>query len=171
MSNALDSLRDGTKAGKREQTVLTPDLILGPLRSVWGEIVMDPCAPSDRESRVRAAYEICLPHDGLGIPWMDRTFVNPPYKELKPKKNRPGWLHHDQIQPGARVAWLVPVRTQRRWWRAWANEVCDRVIYLDPFCFVGYDNVFPAPMCIGYQGHDSERIVEAFRELGGLLSR
>lgn len=40
-TNALTSIRTG-KVGAREQTILTPETILGPLRSIWGRIGFDP---------------------------------------------------------------------------------------------------------------------------------
>lgn len=126
--------------GIREQTICTPDEILDPLRAIWRGIDMDPCAAPGRS--IGAAQEIRLPQDGLRVRWPDRTFVNPPYGELS------RWL-----EPRAdwqdRWCWLVPVRSQRKWWREWARSL-GTLIYLNPVKFVGYKQAFPAPLCLGF---------------------
>ncbi len=194
--NALQSLHNGSLTGKREQTVLSPAKILKPLRSVWDRIQLDPCAapvgpvwvpctvkgcknePPGRTAcrhchgaggvlaydQVRAQIPIRKSEggDGLAAPWCDRTYYNPPYDVLKP------WLAVDRIPNGARAAGLVPVRSHRTWWREWARRQ-DVVIYLNPFRFEGHSSTYPAPMCLGYKGHDHKEIVEAFAGLGGVL--
>lgn len=183
IGDALRSLHEGGR--EREQTVFTPDLILDPLRSVWGGILFDPCAGPDglvwvectlckgtgrtkagkactpgslQRSSVNATHSIREPDDGLRYVWIDRTFVNPPFGTLEE------WLA-PQTAGLARVEWLVPVRPHRRWWRAWART-CDALIFLNPFAFKGHAQTFPAPLCAGYRGHDAAQIVEAYRELG-----
>lgn len=182
MSNALQSLHDGSLTGQREQTVLTPDLILDPLRRIWGAIAFDPCAGpagpvwvpcslckgtglrkgrpcvtgSWQTSSVNAMHTVREPDDGLRYEWIDRSFCNPPYADLE------CWLEPQTI---GRTAWLVPVRPHRRWWRAWARTL-DALIYLNPFAFKGHAQTFPAPLCLGYLGADAPLIVHAFRELG-----
>ena len=155
--DALRGLHDGSRTGEREQTVLTPTLVLDPLRSVWGRIAFDPCAPPGK-SLVDAEHEARLPLNGLAFRWIDRTYCNPPFVDLAP------WLA-PQIESGARVAWLVPVRPHRRWWRTWARTL-DTIVFLNPFAFVGHTQTFPAPLCVGYRGHDAAQIVEAYRDLG-----
>lgn len=188
LKDGLDGLHG--EPGEREQTVLTPSKILQPLRNVWGgPINLDPCAAPEGpvwvacdgckgtgkrkdgkpckckpphgawwQHTVNALVEVRLPDDGLAFPWIDCTFCNPQYDTLEP------WLA-PQIEEGARVAWLVPVRPHRRWWRRWARD-CDAVIYLDPFAFVGHVQTIPIPICLGYVGHDVAAIVGAFADLG-----
>lgn len=175
--NALQSLHVG--GTYREQTVGTPQKILDPLVNVWDRIEFDPCAAPEGPIEVRcpckkfggepvqhaqtvvSTHTSRLPQDGLALTWIDRTFCNPPYKLLKP------WLA-PSIAPGARVAWLVPVRPHRKWWRAWARDA-DVVVYLDPFKFLGHCQTFPAPMCIGYRGYDASTIVKAYEHLGSTI--
>lgn len=184
--------RDGLQGfhgtpGPREQTVLTPEFLLAPLRTVWGGIVYDPCAAPEGpvwvacdyckgtgtkkngkpccdaphggwyEQTVNAEIECRLPVDGLAESWIDASFCNPEFAKLKQ------WLF-PPIEPDARVAWLVPVRPHRKWWREWARTVM--VIYLNPFAFVGHKQSFPAPMCIGYRGPEIEAIKQLYRKHG-----
>lgn len=188
--NALQSLINAKRLGTREQTVLSPHLVLNPLRSVWGGIGLDPCAPEeDRiwvpcgrckgtgmhkkkpcrlcvephgawfEPTVKAEVEYVLPQDGTALPWLDRTYCNPTYDKLK------DWLDPDAPKD-ARIAWLIPVRPHRKWWRAWART-CSTIVYLDPFAFVGHCDKYPAPMCLGYRGPDADDIEAAYAGLGG----
>lgn len=137
--SALKSLRDGTLAGKREQEILTPDTILTPLLEEWGEIRMDPCA-----ARIRsiAAISLSAPdRDGLALPWVDRTYANPPYAALRV------WLEKavHEAAHGRRIAMLCPVRTHRTWYRDALNS-CSAAIELPPVTFSGYKQPFPAPL-------------------------
>lgn len=169
--NAPASLRDGTKAGKREQTVLTGEPILALLQTFWGRTALDPCAPPDgpiivpcdrckREIKpncrncggageTEQTYDldperaVRLPEDGLAVKWVDRTFCNPPYGALEP------WLRDTDVED--RVIWYVPYRPQRRWFRAWAGSLTD-LIALNPQRFKGYANQFPAALCLAYRG-------------------
>lgn len=174
--------------GLREQTVLTPPSILDPLRSVWGEIICDPCAApagplwidctackgkgfkgrklcrrckamggAYYEDQVRAKYAIRQPDDGLAYLHPDRTFKNPPWGVLQP------WLDHTALD--GRQAWLVPSRSQRVWWRAWARQR-DVVIDLNPVTFVGHHQSYPGPCSLGYDGADAQAVVDAFAALG-----
>ena len=175
---ALSSLADGTRSGKREQTVLTDTAILNLLAALWPEgVALDPCAPPEGPITVPCdvkrkgkhpddckhcggssattqrytldpARAVRLPDNGLSLMWSSRTFCNPPYRDLAP------WLHHDQIEPGAEVLWYVPCRPNRRWWRSWARGL-DELIALNPQTFKGYKNQMPAPLVLGYRGHRS----------------
>lgn len=189
MTNGLSRLHGSP--GAREQTVLTPALVLDPLRSVWDVIAFDPSAPPPGpvwvacdlcegtgirknargrpcrcgpehgawyEHTVRAIHECRLPENGLAKRWIDRTYCNPEYAVLEP------WLDPATTE-AARVAWLIPVRPHRKWWRAWARR-CDLVVYLNPFAFVGHVQTIPIPICLGYRGADAAEIETAFREIG-----
>lgn len=163
--SALQGLADGSRTGKREQTVMTPPEILDPLREVWGKIAMDPCAPpQDAGSLVDADHEIRPPDDGLRYSWIDRTYCNPEYARMKSKPGERGWLN-PATEDGARIAWLIPMRSHRVWWRRWAAS-CDVVIALDPIAFMDYPSKFPAPLVLGYRGADADAIVAAFAHIG-----
>ncbi len=143
------------------QTVITPPYLMNRLRSVWETITLDPCAaPKDLPTFVNAKYAIRLPDDGLKYKWPDRTFVNPPYKFLK------DWTATYQLtDPDARVAWLVPLRSHRKWWLRWA-VTSDVIIALAGVKFHGYSAKFPAPVGLVYFGYDHGEIVDAFSGVG-----
>ena len=142
--------------GNRKQEILTPPDILDPLRALWGLIAFDPCGTPLHTIAERTAY---LEDDGLSFKWPDRTFVNPPYKFLK------DWLAHFTAHSQGRACLLGPVRSHRKWWRAAARE-CSSVVYLDPLCFVGYSQAFPAPLCLMFRGEDWEDLEKLFGHLG-----
>lgn len=128
--------------GKRKQEILTPDEILSPLLELWGSIACDPCGSPLHEIADLTIYQH---EDGLRYAWPDRTFVNPPYANLK------SWLRHFVTHTTGRACLLGPVRSQRPWWRATAREV--DVFFLKPVKFRGYSQAFPGPLCLMFRGH------------------
>ncbi len=102
-----------------------------------------------QESSIRAEIEVRLPMDGLALPWVDKTFCNPPYKKLEP------WLLHPFLL--GRTIWYVPVRPNRKWWRKWARS-CSVVVALNPQSFKGHKAMFPSALCLGFQGPKLEAV-------------
>lgn len=67
----------------------------------------DPCPLNDNPE-----------HDGLRMDWAKKTFVNPPYSKLvSTKKDGIGWIEkgHVEAQKGKLVVFLVPARTDTKW--------------------------------------------------------
>jgi hypothetical protein len=158
--------------GKREQTILTPDCVLNAVQAQWPEgIALDPCAenpkdlcgaekrnavgkliwPADPEyvwtleQNTPAAqhYRLDRGEDGLELPWRDRTFVNPPYGNLK------DWLHKSTQECIFEHIMLIPLRTQRAWFDL---AIWDWVVFLRSIKFKGYAQAAPMPMVLGYCG-------------------
>ena len=159
----------GAGSGSREQTVFTPETILRVPRAIWGGIEYDCCTgppglvlnkagrkaakadklPEDSDewiglglagpvqSQVNAKRQTTT--DGLSAPWVDGTWVNPPYKTLAE------WLEKSMAEAADHIL-LIPVRPNRKWWRAWARTA--EIVYLNPVKFEGHDQSFPAPLCL-----------------------
>lgn len=171
--DAMQGLATGNRQGKpvsRTQEVLTPQSIVNFVLRLWPEgISMDPCASTDPRSLVDAVVKVFKPSPntmlgsgGLAAHWHDRTYVNPPFADLKL------WLGKALVTAVAgerepRVVMLCPVRSHRSWWRR-AARAARAVVELDPVCFVGYDAPFPAPLCLFVWGSTPHEVHEALLE-------
>ena len=161
--------------GLREQTVFTPMEIVTALIALWGRVAYDPCHGHPGAVLTRSGRKLgklaklmadgwtreklvaeghanatasVVPAErktdsrGLIDPWVDATFCNPPYGELR------AWLEWAMAQLVDHIM-LVPVRPHRTWWRKWAATIPpEDLVYLNPVKFVGYDQAFPAPLCL-----------------------
>ncbi len=142
--NAVQSLHgNGGKAG-REQEVWTPPWILDAAReALGGEICLDPCAAS-RPEGLYATDNYQLPLDGLSLPWLDGTFVNPPFDSLR------GWLEKAGMEArenNLRIVALFPWRPHRRW--LWPPLQDSEIVFLHyAVKFVGHKSAFPAPLVL-----------------------
>ena len=134
--------------------MLTPEPISNLVRTWFGgAIALDPAATVDLRDTVAAARQLygtvgAPDDDGLLVPWIDRTYVNPPYAQLR------GWLEKAVIEAGhnraPRIVVLAPVRSRSRWWRA-ARDVaytCGAVVELDRITFLGYSASFPESLVL-----------------------
>lgn len=160
-------------AGDRKQEIYTPQSVVDCLHTLWPEgIALDPC--SGPESIVPAEMRFFVPGtvkgkrtvyepepgqvSGLNVRWPSRTYVNPPFRYLQQ------WLEKQVQEPTTEVVFLAPVRTHRAWFRR-AMRSADVVIWLDgDFKFLGYDQNFPAPLCVLYWGNRGA--FEAFQPIG-----
>lgn len=159
-SNHATALRGMVNGAKQhEQRIHTPMEILRPIAKLWPEgIACDPCGSPD--SLVDAG-EVYGPEfkikDSLLVPWPDRSFVNPPYDNLKAF-----FAHGMRFEE---QAWLIPVRSHRSWWRD-ARAACDVVAWLSPIAFVGFDQSFPAALAMFYRGRRRFDFHDLFSPLG-----
>lgn len=172
--DALDSLHGAPPAGGREQRVYTPQSIVDALLRLWPDgIRLDPCSGPD--SIVPAAVHVVpdqdsLPRqcaqrgtwivgDGLAVPWVARTYANPPFGTLRV------WLERGAAS--SEVAMLVPVRTRRPWWRAVVfGEFGPERCWLDSTRFAGHRNSYPADLVMLYWGSRTDEFRKAFECLG-----
>lgn len=128
----------------RPQDIRTPpDLIEAVIELFDGVIALDAC---DSLCQTKAMMHYTGPEpggDGLVEPWVDRTYCNPPYKDLK------FWLDKalKEAKQGKRIAVLCPVRPHRAWFRR-AMRAATSLVYLNPLKFEGYKQAFPAPLCL-----------------------
>lgn len=140
--DGMQGLATGNRTGKpaeRKQEILSPPCIVDVCNKLWGRIELDPCYHPDA-----ITDPVWASIDGLKTKWSPRAYINPPYKDLKL------WLKYGATQPTEQI-WLVPVRTHRKWWRAWRDQL-DVYVELNPIKFIGYQSYFPAPLLLGYRG-------------------
>lgn len=160
--DAMRGLATGNRNGKpakRKQEILTPVVIREVCRLVWPDgIALGPAG--NKESIMGADYQY-LPtrgEDGLNLPWFPRSFINPPYDDLKK------WLAYGMTQPAQQI-WLVPNRTSRPWFREWRNQL-NAFVELNPIAFHGYVNKAPFPLLLGYVGGSINSFLGATNYLG-----
>jgi site-specific DNA-methyltransferase (adenine-specific) len=84
----------------------TPPDLFNKLNDEYNFDDFDPCPLSDDPD-----------FDGTQIDWAKRTFVNPPYSQLKSTKKHLGWIEkaHIEAEKGNMVIMLIPARTDTQW--------------------------------------------------------
>jgi DNA N-6-adenine-methyltransferase Dam len=117
------ALRD---ARSKDDLWLTPRHIAEAIRAAFeGTIVCDPCSPPDDvEQYVNADVRYTEEQDGLDRetnPWYDRTFVNPPFSEVRP------WIRRaiEEAASGKRIYMLLPVHPDTDYQAAVLNAARD----------------------------------------------
>lgn len=161
--DALTGFATGNRKGKpaaRNQSVLTPLLVVDLCKALWGQIALDPCWEGGAITDPEYKFDIVNGQDGTKLGWVPKTFINPPYDSLQP------WLEHGRKQPLEQV-WLIPVRSHRRWWRKFRDEHLDVYVELNPIKFLGYQQFFPAPLLLGYTGNQVADFFKYSEPLGG----
>lgn len=156
------TVRAHCSPGERPQEIFTPLSVIELLRSAWGRIELDPCGHPDAIVGARTTWtghregtgrrrkdgtEIeRWAGPGLATPWVDRTYFNPPFCDLK------DWLAKADSEPG-RWCGLFPARTNRAWCRRLLMRV-DGICWLNPLGFLGYDSAHPDRLVLAYRGPD-----------------
>lgn len=132
-------------ADDAEQEVRTPPDVIARVVAAFGgqAIALDPCAPTRSDPAFFAERYVREAENGLGLVWVDRSFFNPPFADLRP------WLEHARTcaAAGARIVGLVPARTHRAWFQD-AMISARATTFLGGVKFVGHKTPFPAPLCL-----------------------
>jgi hypothetical protein len=180
-NNAMRGLATGNRGGKgvRQQTVETPAEIWDVTYKVWPEGgIVDVCASaqsiqisdpsmviSNRFYGEELTAWLGLPgKNALKLKWSSSPmYLNVPFGDLR------AWFAHGKKYPGERI-WLVPVRTHRKWWRAWRDSL-DALVECDPLAFHGFKQKFPAPLLLGYTGERVGMFAEHAAKFGGYYER
>lgn len=146
--------------GDRPQDIRTPKELLYAVAYCFGGTIALDAADSLKETPALEHYTGDLGSDGLKMPWKDRTYLNPPYKDLK------DWLEKATREAGNvlhRIVVLCPVRPHRKWFRQAMREATD-IVYLDPLKFEGFAQAFPAPLCLLCFNVEAGNYFDAFGE-------
>lgn len=159
-----------------ETDLQTPPTLLRLVRSVapTGEIALDPATSADNP--VGAALFYALPErDGLTLPWLGFTFVNPPYS----LQESPRWARKIAAEAAhgrAEIVALLPARVDTRWWH-------DHIAPADAVCFLrgrprfirpGADGPLPGPgkfaSAVAYFGDRAKVFRRVFEPHGWVVS-
>lgn len=183
--NAPRPLRSLYGYGERPQEIYTPECVRDALRQLWPEgIELDPCSGPESVLGARRTYYVpptVLPpnkpggkpkiiyrpedgQDGLTLPWLPRSYANPPFNSLRV------WLEAWARAP-LEVCMLAPTRPHRKWFRKAMKQAHAEggIVHLDPLRFRGHKFSFPAPLCILYRGERVDLLEEAFAALGEMV--
>lgn len=112
----------------------TPDEVFNALDKEF-EFMGDPCMPNYKE----------LGFDGLRDEWWSCNFVNPPYGREIPKWIAKGY---EQWQQGRTVVFLIPSRTDTRWWHDYIMKADEIRFIKGRLVFKGATNSAPFPSAI-----------------------
>lgn len=133
---ALRSGYAGKKPEQRSQLIRTPVPILTVVGEAFGgRIQLDPCASRWKHHHFAVTN---YTRRGLELPWVDRTYANPPFSDLR------AWLARAAVE-GQRHATILlgPWRSHRHGFCA--ELIGAEVIYLKAFPFHGQKNTSPWP--------------------------
>jgi len=83
--------------------------------------------------------------DGLAIPWKESNFVNPPYGREIPKWIKKGY---EESLLGKRVVFLIPSRTDTRWWHDYIMKAQEIRFIKGRLKFQGAKNSAPFPSAL-----------------------
>ena len=111
------------------------------------EFELDVCAG---ESNKKCCHYIGLPDNGLVIDWMyfgvpAICWMNPPYGREIGK-----WMKkaYEESQKGCTVVFLVPSRTDTKWWHDWAMKADEIRLIKGRLTFEGAPSPAPFPSAV-----------------------
>ena len=120
------------------------------------------------KAALRSEFESVSGHT---VPWLPRTFINPPFGNRGPEVVIADFQMFCQSFERAEheTVFLCPARVQRRWLRRAVFGHADCVTFLDAIKFVGWKEAFPAPCALAYKAGSTgciKRAARAFKSLG-----
>lgn len=108
--------------------------------------------PKDVYDKLNAEFNFDFdpcPHnptfDGLSTEWGGSNFVNPPYGNEIPKWIKKGYEEH---QKGKTVVFLIPSRTDTRWWHDYIMKASQIRFIKGRLKFDGSKNSAPFPSAV-----------------------
>ena len=138
----------------------TPARIVELVRQTFhGEIDLDPCATEDRGYWF-ANRNVCLPDNGLLVPWYGRVYVNPPFDTLGEWCGKAAYSRHIL---GAEVMVLMPARTDTAYWHQYVTQAQAVCFLRGRLRFGDATASCPFPVALAYWG----RAPWGFHEIWG----
>lgn len=93
--------------------------------------------------------------NGLMREWESPCYVNPPYSEIGPWMEK-GWIEH---LAGKTVVFLVPSRTDTRWWHTFAMKATEIRFIKGRLKFGNAKTGAPFPSCVViFKGQSQARL-------------
>lgn len=120
----------------------TPEAIFQALDDEF-KFMFDPAMPNYKE----------LNFDGLTDDWGSCNFVNPPYGRELPKWIKKGY---EEWQLGKTVVFLIPSRTDTRWWHDYCMKATEIRFIKGRLKFKGAKFNAPFPSCVVVFKADTE---------------
>lgn len=144
----------------------TPREVVTCLNRLWGRVQLDPC--SNPLSIVGAEISVSLEQGGNGllIPWLPRTYCNPPYGDEIPKWVKKAHQEHQRTLDlglfGVESILLLPARPDTKWF-IFARKTCQVVAFWSGrLTFLGGKTSAPFPSALFYYGLRPFKFAEAF---------
>lgn len=99
------------------------------------------------DSEFEFDFDPCPPKpdfDGLSVEWGDVNYVNPPYNKIK------DWIEkgYKEYQKGKTVVFLIPSRTDTRWWHDFIMKATEIRFIKGRLRFDGHKENAPFPSAI-----------------------
>jgi hypothetical protein len=146
----------------------TPRHIVDRVLGMFEVVDLDPCSNSHEVPNVPAVHHYTREDDGLSKPWFGYVYMNPPYGD-----EVGAWveklIHEYTAGTVALAVALVPARTDTSWFAPlWDYPCC---FIRGRLKFGNGDNSAPFPSVAVYFGDSLEDFIEAFGNLGAIVSR
>lgn len=164
---ALSFWRSAGTSSAYQAWTTPPELLEKLYPIVGGKFGLDPCSPThDRRSApVRAQLYFTVQDDGLTLPWVGSTFVNPPFG-----RNLSKWVakarQESEARRAAPVIGLLPARPDTRWWHQYVVGIADAFLLRGRLRFGGAGGQtapFPSALILwGSRDGERDRMREAF---------
>ncbi|KAB8333607.1 hypothetical protein SD80_012495 [Scytonema tolypothrichoides VB-61278] len=156
----------GNSSGQNEWA--TPAWVIDALMAVLGKFDLDPCGDS-RKPVTRARVVFTADDDGLHLPWMGNTFVNPPYgRELGL------WVDKmvAEVEAGRvlTLTALVPARTDTNWWHRAMSAGASVLFLKGRLKFGNSDQSAPFPSALLLWGLSPELLAAMRRAFPGAIA-
>lgn len=107
----------------------TPPWLVGAVRTVMGEIDLDPASSDQAQELVQAKHYYTIETDGLAHPWQGRVFMNPPYTRKLIEVFADKWVLEWSLRSMSEGIVLCNNATETIWFQMLAS-LCDSLCTL-----------------------------------------
>lgn len=152
----------------------TPQEVIKSVREVLGQIDLDPASCPAANQVVQASRIYTKEDDGLSKPWLGTLYLNPPYGRLGADRQRGKtelWVQKliQEYEDGnvQEAILLVNAYLYKQWFSAlWAYHICFPTGRFSFWNADGKSGRSPHSSALVYFGHNVQKFVDVFSELG-----